>query len=1134
MSRPLINDKSHDPFIIFGGLYSRSVVFNQLSKFQGSSGLADMLSQYQTSISASCPNEDILRKRIASLLLSTKTVSLPVNSVRDIIYDDVVIEVKNAVQNWNLDSIRGSKKVASGHRYETAEEELFRYLNEDKSHANWGVLTNGRQFRFYNSSNSDYFIEFDVFDIALAGAEPHAKLFFELLHSPILRREIWDATKKIQEHQAEIDLESRLLKFLHETRLIRNNALKCGLFFLMIRYLEDIGILPIQLGDYQKYSLRDPKNYSSDNLKTIADKFVTGKWFNGHEQISFRDELSEIKQAVEKSQVCSALKTMLVSPNGDVFDLSDIYIDHLGNIYQKFVSKHAEGAHYTPPSVGFKLAEYLSTLNHSKRQEFSEDKDQVMVDPACGSGQLLRAIVPYAHQFYDHNREYIPKNSMRRNLISRMVGVDCDPLSVFLCKMGLCLMGAESKDGLAEPKKVLCEDTLEAFVDSRRNFHGIERKKIFAIITNPPWESLDFQEQVIYRKLTGKGIPKKSSLNNGTPEKRREAKRAYDEYLKWLDENKESLDEERNRNDRLKRLCDDIANEHKEFFSGKKNIALYFMFVVTKLLESSNGCYLVVLPDRFLVGDETPLRDLLMPEFEAYAPFQNCGSIFEGVDKGTRFGIVFGRKGKSTPKLRVDIPIIENDVPVDFVTMKLSKSDLCVSDALLAEFKQYILPFFKSPDDPAILNAWIANREKLENWQRGLINLGKKGEGNWGKVGNGSEYTYKVTKSEQRTTSGESEFLGVFQLPLGASVEILPERLKNHHKQAKAIIPNVKRNGVRKVLVGFGKNCLVETDYNFNPTLTEKDSVWLRSLTYNHLVNMLGGSYHVNAALLNFLGKPSLDDVVGDSFAVCEVGLLTQIGFSKVNAVRLVSSILLEEYPNSFAESCVTKIKAKYPKEYGEVFKSQIDDIQGDIHKIADLATRRAAIATYLVHSHKDEQKFGRVKLEKLLFLFEGAGVVELNGNYKRKAAGPLDQDALYNKRSGIEAVAARANFFTSEVRVSKGKERVIYKLGTHSDQALSLAKGAFNGSLKEAQRLVAIFKKATTEQSEIAATLFAAWNDLLISGHNPTDNDVIQEVRKNWHQSKSRFSEQRLQIAINWMRKVNLVPRGQGPKTRK
>lgn len=82
--------------------------------------------------------------------------------------------------------------------------------------------------------------------------------------------------------------------------------------------------------------------------------------------------------------------------------------------------------------------------------------------------------------------------------------------------------------------------------------------------------------------------------------------------------------------------------------------------------------------------------------------------------------------------------------------------------------------------------------------------------------------------------------------------------------------------------------------------------------------------------------------------------------------------------------------------------------------------------------------------------------------------------------------------------------------------------------------QFLSLTKKFTTEQSEIVDTLYAVWNDFLIEDKKPSDSEIIDEVKNNWHESKKRFSDQRLKKAIQWMTEQNFVPQGYGPKTKK
>ena len=91
-----------------------------------------------------------------------------------------------------------------------------------------------------------------------------------------------------------------------------------------------------------------------------------------------------------------------------------------------------------------------------------------------------------------------------------------------------------------------------------------------------------------------------------------------------------------------------------------------------------------------------------------------------------------------------------------------------------------------------------------------------------------------------------------------------------------------------------------------------------------------------------------------------------------------------------------------------------------------------------------------------------------------------------------------------------------------NQDKSLKNSKGykvyfdKYCGDYKEKlDQLLPFAKKIITEQSEIVDTIYAVWNDFLIEGKTPSDNEIVDEVKNNWHKSKKRFSAEKLKKAI-------------------
>lgn len=184
---------------------------------------------------------------------------------------------------------------------------------------------------------------------------------------------------------------------------------------------------------------------------------------------------------------------------------------------------------------------------------------------------------------------------------------------------------------------------------------------------------------------------------------------------------------------------------------------------------------------------------------------------------------------------------------------------------------------------------------------------------------------------------------------------------------------------------------------------------------------------------------------------------------------------------------------------------------------------QKAVFGAEIVSQMKDNPYFGRTKFMKILYLCETHLNIPLKGKYQREAAGPLDHaiyeiEGIMKKNQWFKVMQQKPIYKYQSLENSKGHKKYFDKYwGKHKEQ--------LNDFLN-------MMKKLTTEQVEIIDTIYAVWNDFLIEGQKPSDDEIICEVKNNWHERKKRFSDKRLQKAIHWMKQQNLVPKGQGPKT--
>ncbi len=77
---------------------------------------------------------------------------------------------------------------------------------------------------------------------------------------------------------------------------------------------------------------------------------------------------------------------------------------------------------------------------------------------------------------------------------------------------------------------------------------------------------------------------------------------------------------------------------------------------------------------------------------------------------------------------------------------------------------------------------------------------------------------------------------------------------------------------------------------------------------------------------------------------------------------------------------------------------------------------------------------------------------------------------------------------------------------------------------------IIDILIPMNTQQAEIVATVYAAWNNLLLSNTQFTNDDIVAEARENWHTQKLKIPREKFANAIEWIKKNELlIPKGNG-----
>lgn len=191
---------------------------------------------------------------------------------------------------------------------------------------------------------------------------------------------------------------------------------------------------------------------------------------------------------------------------------------------------------------------------------------------------------------------------------------------------------------------------------------------------------------------------------------------------------------------------------------------------------------------------------------------------------------------------------------------------------------------------------------------------------------------------------------------------------------------------------------------------------------------------------------------------------------------------------------------------------------------IAELREKRAALMVRFIDGLGDKNK-GRTQIQKCMSLAEGLIDLQLGIQLVRQHYGPYDEDI-----QTYEQIMAEHKW----VNHAKKKGRIQYTRGKRFQEYHSVYQRFFGDYDCEIQRIID-FVKPIKHTSEIGrmATLFAAWNDFILDGiPNPTDEQIISEVRSNWTDNKANTPIETWQDSLGKLRAAGMVPHGYGRHT--
>jgi type I restriction enzyme S subunit len=189
----------------------------------------------------------------------------------------------------------------------------------------------------------------------------------------------------------------------------------------------------------------------------------------------------------------------------------------------------------------------------------------------------------------------------------------------------------------------------------------------------------------------------------------------------------------------------------------------------------------------------------------------------------------------------------------------------------------------------------------------------------------------------------------------------------------------------------------------------------------------------------------------------------------------------------------------------------------------------QAGITALAFQKHIEINKqdaFGHVKAEKIVHLTEYILNIDLERNPVKDAAGPND----FPHAKKVESRAAKAGFYSVAAKKGIGESGYSYSPGRSMNTIITKVQTCLGEREAKLSQLLAIVVPMKTQQAEIVATIYAAWNNLILKGTMFTDDDIVFEARENWREEKLKIAREKFVNALEWMKKNELfIPKGNG-----
>jgi len=352
----------------------------------------------------------------------------------DTLYSRIIIEFENSLKV----SLKHAKDQLAGYllgQFRSGEGYNFTLIASDC--LTWKVFApDVSQLENLETLTEDQLVLNEVESASFVLAEDNADDFYYWIDRFLFKEQKQKATlKRIEEsfgHQSIVFIESFRLLIAHFNDVKKYGEVQVSLEqwkrFLSIAYgtfddSEKNFLIHTYLSIFSKmlaYAAVSNADYiDDDDLKGI----ISGGIFSRHNIQNFVE--NDFFHWINSERSFSGLKKVfrLVAQEISAYDFSEVDEDILKGVYQELIdldTRHALGEYYTPDWLCERIV-----------NEFEFKPDDKILDPACGSGSFLRAVI--------HRMKECNIGITAEEITENIYGIDIHPLSVQIAKTTVLL-----------------------------------------------------------------------------------------------------------------------------------------------------------------------------------------------------------------------------------------------------------------------------------------------------------------------------------------------------------------------------------------------------------------------------------------------------------------------------------------------------------------------------------------------------------------------------------------------------------------------------------------------------------------------------------------------------------------------